>query len=971
MSASKNLEYEKTSFLNKSNSAFIERMYLKFVNRDADLPESWKDYFEGIGDELNVIAKEINGPSWGPKKNKIDIDELQKKIDQKENNLENNIVDRSGKFNYQVLADSNKDSISAVSLIRAYRLRGHLLANLDPLGMRESDYLDELHPEFYGFKKENYDKKIFLNGVINRKDASIREILKFLKKTYCGNIGYEFMHISNPDERKWFRDRIEKDSNALEFTKNGKEAILNKLVQAEGFEKFLATKYVGTKRFGLDGGESLIPALEQIIKISGQSQVKEVKIGMSHRGRLNVLANVLQKSYKRIFNEFAGEFGNTSDEGAGDVKYHLGASSNREFDGNSVHVSLTDNPSHLEAVNPVVLGQTRAKQFFHKDRERNKVIPILIHGDAAFAGQGVVAECFAMSGLPGHNTGGTIHIIVNNQIGFTTSPRFARSSPYPSDVAKMVDAPIIHANGDDPEAVVYAARIASEFRLKFNRDVVVDLICYRRFGHNEGDEPSFTQPLMYKKIRSHPSPVKVYGKNLIEEKIISNEDLENIIKKFKDLLDDQFKNAKDYKPKIAWFEGTWSAYKPEKGKDKRGVTGADTKKLLEISEKINSSSDDLNLHKTIVKILNNRKEVVKSGHNIDWSTAESLAFGSLLEEGYPVRLVGQDSGRGTFSQRHSVLRNQKDNSRYVPLNNISNNQKQFEVVDSFLSELAVLGFEYGYSLVEPNTLTLWEAQFGDFANGAQVVIDQFIASGERKWRRASGLVMLLPHGYEGQGPEHSSARLERFLQLCSNDNMQVMNCTTPANYFHALRRQMHRDFRKPLIMMTPKSLLRNKYCVSNLEDFSKSNSFHRILWDHAIDPQSKGFIKLKESSEIKKVILCSGKVYFDLLEAREKLKKDDVILFRIEQLYPFPAKALVNELKPFAKNAKFFWCQEEPKNMGAWFSVRDYIQWTLDTIKANNNEISYIGRSPDASPATGYAKRHNSQQQEIIDKVFE
>jgi 2-oxoglutarate dehydrogenase E1 component len=971
MSSSNNLEYEKTSFLNKSNSAFIERMYLKFINKEADLPESWKDYFEGIGDELNIVAKEINGPSWGPKKNKVDIDELQKKIDQKENNLENKLVDRSEKFNYQLLANSNKDSISAVSLIRAYRLRGHLLANLDPLGMRESDYLDELHPEFYGFKKENYDKKIFLNGVINRKDATIKEILKFLKKTYCGNVGYEFMHISNPDERKWFRDRIEQDTNALEFTKNGKEAILNKLVQAEGFEKFLATKYVGTKRFGLDGGESLIPALEQIIKISGQSQVKEVKIGMSHRGRLNVLANVLQKSYKRIFNEFAGEFGNTSDEGAGDVKYHLGASSNREFDGNSVHVSLTDNPSHLEAVNPVVLGQTRAKQFFHKDKERNKVIPILIHGDAAFAGQGVVAECFAMSGLPGHNTGGTIHIIVNNQIGFTTSPRFARSSPYPSDVAKMVDAPIIHANGDDPEAVVYAARIASEFRLKFNRDVVVDLICYRRFGHNEGDEPSFTQPLMYKKIRSHPTPVKVYGKKLIDQKVISDEDLENVIKKFKDLLDDQFKNAKDYKPKIAWFEGTWSAYKPEKGKDKRGVTGADTKKLLEISEKINSSSDDLNLHKTIVKILNNRKEAVRSGSNIDWSTAEALAFGSLLEEGYPVRLVGQDSGRGTFSQRHSVLRNQKDNSRYVPLNNISKNQKQFEVVDSFLSELAVLGFEYGYSLVEPNTLTLWEAQFGDFANGAQVVIDQFIASGERKWTRASGLVMLLPHGYEGQGPEHSSARLERFLQLCSNDNLQVMNCTTPANYFHALRRQMHRDFRKPLIMMTPKSLLRNKYCVSNLEDFSKSNSFHRILWDHAIDPQSKGFIKLKESSKIKKVILCSGKVYFDLLEAREKLKIDDVVLFRIEQLYPFPAKTLVKELKPYAENAKFFWCQEEPKNMGAWFSVRDYIQWTLDTIKANNNKISYIGRSPDASPATGYAKRHNSQQQEIINKVFE
>ena len=968
MSASKNLEFEKTSFLNKSNSAFIERMYLKFVNKDADLPESWKDYFEGIGDELNIIAKEINGPSWGPKKNTVDIDELQKKIDQEEKNFNGTAVSINGASPSS--SRSNEDSIKAVSMIRSYRQRGHLIAKLDPLELMKSDYLDELHPESFGFKKTDYQKNIYLGGVINKNNSNIKEILSFLKKTYCGPVGYEYMHISNPTERKWFRDRIEKSKDNLNFTKNGKEAILNKLIQAEGFEKFLHTKYVGTKRFGLDGGESLIPALEQIIKISGQSQVKEVKIGMSHRGRLNVLANVLQKSYKRIFNEFAGEFGDSSDDEAGDVKYHLGASSNREFDGNSVHVSLTDNPSHLEAVNPVVLGQTRAKQFFHKDKQRNKVIPILIHGDAAFAGQGVVAECFAMSGLPGHNTGGTVHIIVNNQIGFTTSPRFARSSPYPSDVAKMVDAPIIHANGDDPEAVVYAARIATEFRLKFNRDVVVDLICYRRFGHNEGDEPSFTQPLMYEKIRSHPSTTKVYGQKLIDEKIISNESLDNLIKKFKDLLDDQYKNAKDYKPKIAWFEGTWSAYKPERGKDKRGVTGADTNKLLEISEKINTLSSDLNLHKTIVKILSNRKETVKSGKNIDWSTAEALAFGSLLEEGYPVRLVGQDSGRGTFSQRHSVLRNQKDNSRYVPLNNISNNQKKFEVVDSFLSELAVLGFEYGYSLVEPNTLTLWEAQFGDFANGAQVVIDQFISSGERKWRRASGLVMLLPHGYEGQGPEHSSARLERFLQLCSNDNMQVMNCTTPANYFHALRRQMHRDFRKPLIMMTPKSLLRNKYCVSNLEDFSKSNTFHRVLWDHAIDPECKGFIKLKESSKIKKVIMCSGKIYFDLLEAREKYKKDDVILFRIEQLYPFPAKALVKELKPYASNAKFYWCQEEPKNMGAWFSVRDYIQWTLDTIKANNNNISYIGRSPDATPATGYAKRHISQQKEIINKVF-
>ena len=968
MSSSKNQELEKTSFLSKSNSAFIEQMYVKFINKDPNLPESWLNYFEGMGEELDVIVKEINGPSWSPAKKKVDIDEIQKNIEREE--IKFSEKENINKISQKDLIRSNSDSIKAVALVRSYRQRGHLIAKLDPLGLLKSDYLDELHPESYGFKKEDYKKKIYLDGVINKQHSNIREILNFLKQTYCGPIGYEYMHISNPTERKWFRDRVEKSEDTLKFTKNGKEAILNKLIQAEGFEKFLHTKYVGTKRFGLDGGESLIPALEQIIKIGGQSDVKEVKIGMSHRGRLNVLANVLQKSYKRIFNEFAGEINLSSEEGAGDVKYHLGASSNREFDGNSVHVSLTDNPSHLEAVNPVVLGQTRAKQFFHKDKERKKVIPILIHGDAAFAGQGVVAECFAMSGLPGHNTGGTIHIIINNQIGFTTSPRFARSSPYPSDVAKMVEAPILHVNGDDPEAAVYAARIATEFRLKFNRDVLIDLICYRRFGHNEGDEPSFTQPLMYKKIRSHPSPVKVYGNKLINEKTISNENLNDYIKKFKDLLNDQYKNAKNYKPKIEWFEGTWSAYKPEKGKDKRGVSGVDINKLLEISNKINSIPSGLNLHKTIIKILDLRMDSIKKGLGIDWSTAESLAFGSLLEEGYPVRLVGQDSGRGTFSQRHSVLRNQFDNSRYIPLNNISKSQKQFEVVDSFLSELAVLGFEYGYSLVEPNTLTLWEAQFGDFANGAQVVIDQFIASGERKWSRASGLVMLLPHGYEGQGPEHSSARLERFLQMCSNDNMQVMNCTTPANYFHALRRQMHRDFRKPLIMMTPKSLLRNKYCVSNLDDFSKENTFHRILWDHAIDPKSKSFIKLKKNSEIKKVILCSGKVYFDLLDARERLKKNDVILYRIEQLYPFPAKTLVKELKPFAKNAKFYWCQEEPKNMGAWFSVRDYIQWTLDTIKANNGEISYIGRSPDASPATGYAKRHASQQQEIINKVF-
>jgi 2-oxoglutarate dehydrogenase E1 component len=965
MSSLKNLEIAKTSFLNKSNSSFIEEMYLRFIEKDSTLPESWKDYFESLGEDLASVAKEIEGPTWQPNRKEININ-----IEEYKKELETTVESLSSDINDQNSEQSKADSIKAIALIRAYRIRGHLIANLDPLGMMERKYLHELHPEDHGFKKEDYNKKIFLHSYLDKSYASINELISFLKSIYCSSIGVEYMHITDPVEKIWFRERMEKEENQLKFTDNGKKNILNKLIQAEGFEKFLALKFVGTKRFGLDGAESLIPALEQIIKRGGQLNVKEVKIGMSHRGRLNVLANLLQKSYKRMFNEFVGEYASTPEESAGDVKYHLGASSNREFDGNSVHISLTDNPSHLEAVNPVVLGQTRAKQFFHQDAKRNKVIPILIHGDAAFAGQGVVAECFSMSGLKGHNTGGTIHIIVNNQIGFTTSPRFARSSPYPSDLGKVVEAPILHCNGDDPEAVVHCAKIAIEFRQKFNKDVVIDMICYRRFGHSEGDEPSFTQPLMYKKIREHPTTVNVYGNKLIKENIITKEEFEKMKKEFKNLLDEQFKTAKDYKPKIEWFEGTWTRYKPEKGKDKRGKSGVDLDKLVKISEKINSVPSEINVHKTITKVLGLRKQSVLQKKGIDWGTAEALAFGSLLEEGYPVRLVGQDSGRGTFSQRHSVLRNQIDNSRYIPLNNISKKQKNFEPVDSFLSELAVLGFEYGYSLVEPGTLTIWEAQFGDFANGAQVIIDQFISSGERKWSRASGLVMLLPHGYEGQGPEHSSGRLERFLQLCAQDNLQVMNCTTPANYFHALRRQIHRDFRKPLVIMTPKSLLRNKLCVSNLEDFGKINSFHRVLWDHAIDPKENSFIKLKKSNKIRKVILCSGKVYFDLLEAREKLKKDDVVFYRIEQLYPFPIKSLVKEIKLYAKTAKFYWCQEEPKNMGAWFSVRDYIQWTLKYIGANNNKISYIGRNPAASPATGYATRHIAQQKEIIKNVF-
>jgi len=954
----KNIIFEKTSFLQGSNSPFIEELYLQYLNDPNSIPQSWAEFFKGLNEDKDIIQKEISGPSWSPRKNKKINYQIKKK----------DLPENEKLLSQKNLEIEKERAVKAIALIRAYRIRGHLIANLDPLGMMERKYLEDLHPADHGFKKEDYNKKIYLGAYMDKGYGTINDILSFFRKIYCSTIGVEYMHISDPVEKIWFRERMEKEENHLKFTDAGKKSILNKLIQAEGFEKFLAVKFVGTKRFGIDGCEALIPALEQIIKRGGQLGVKEIKIGQPHRGRLNILANVLQKSYKRMFNEFAGEYASFSDDSTGDVKYHLGASSDREFDGNLVHVSLADNPSHLEAVNPVVLGQTRAKQFFHQDKRRKQVVPILIHGDAAFAGQGVVAECFAMSGLPGHNIGGTIHIIVNNQIGFTTSPKFARSSPYPSDLAKMVDAPILHVNADDPEAVVHCARIAMEFRQKFSRDVVLDIISYRRFGHNESDEPSFTQPVMYANIKKHQTALNIYANKLIKEGTTTQEEFNNMKMQFKNLLGEQFKTAKEYKPKLEWYAGVWSRYKPESGKDKRGITGVSIEKIKKIGEKITTIPKEFNPHPTIKKIFENKKKMFLTGKGFDWSTAEQLAFATLLEEGYPVRLSGQDSGRGTFSQRHSVLRDQTNGNYYTPLNNISKNQKRYEVIDSLLSEMAVLGFEYGYALSEPTTLVVWEAQFGDFANGAQVIIDQFITSAERKWARANGLVMLLPHGYEGQGPEHSSARLERFLQLCAQENIQVMNCTTPANYFHALRRQIHRDFRKPLIIMTPKSLLRNKRCTSNIEDFTKKNTFHRALNDHA-DYKKYGLIKLNEDKKIKKVIMCSGKIYFDLLEAREKMKNKEVFIIRIEQLYPFPVKTLAKELKRF-KHSKFYWCQEEPQNMGAWNTARNYIEWSLDYIKATNKEVKYIGRKPAASPASGYLKKHLAQQKEIIEKVL-
>ncbi len=961
MSSSKNnTTYKKTSFLAGNNFEFINEFYADFLSDPSSLPESWRRFFEGLSEEQKLIYNDLNGPSWSPEK-KIKKNTPRPSAEKSEKKLNGTNLD-SVKL-------ATKDSVRAIMLIRAYRIRGHLVANLDPLSLQKKEEHPELKPETYGFTKKDYSRKIFLDGVLGLQYGDLSQILKILKKTYSSNIGYEFMHMGDPDEKTWIRNRIEGPEKEIKFTDNGKKAILKKIVEAEGFEKYLHVKFVGTKRFGLDGGESLIPALEQIIKRGGSLGAKEIKIGMPHRGRLNVLANVMGKPYKAIFSEFFGKSATAKKDFGGDVKYHLGASSNREFDGNSVHISLTDNPSHLEAVNPVVLGQVRAKQFFHSDIKRKKVIPVLLHGDAAFAGQGIVAECFAMSGLPGHNIGGTIHIIVNNQIGFTTAPRFARSSPYPSDVAKIAQAPIFHVNGDDPEAVVHCAKIATEYRQKFNRDVVIDMVCYRRFGHNEGDEPSFTQPIMYKKIKSHPTTLKIYGKKLSEESLTSLDQIELQKKSYKKFLEKEYELSKTYKSELKWFEGAWSRFKPGLGKDKRGVSGVKKEKLIEIGKKISTIPSELNVHKTLKKIFDLRYQIFDKNKLVDWSTAESLAFATLLTEGFSVRLSGQDSGRGTFSQRHAVLRNQDNHDRFVPLNNIVQGQKKFEVIDSLLSELAVLGFEFGYSLSEPETLVLWEAQFGDFANGAQVIIDQFITSGESKWGRASGLVMLLPHGYEGQGPEHSSARLERFLQMCAGENIQVVNCTTPSNYFHALRRQMHRDFRKPLIVMTPKSLLRHKKCVSNLNDFTAKNTFHRVLEDDSYSKNS-GLVKLAKDNEIKKVVMCSGKIYYDLVDAREKSKNNAVVLIRLEQLYPFPAKTLANLLKKYEK-AEFIWCQEEPKNMGAWNTVRNYIDRTLEIIYFSRDKVRYVGRKASSSTATGNLNKHLAQQKEILEKVFE
>lgn len=960
-----------------SNALYLEHMYAQYAADPASVSEDWRLFFEREADAAADISEPT--PSWAredwpPKVNGELTAALDGDWGALEPELKTKIETRMPAASTDDVRQATKDSLRALMLIRAYRIRGHLIADLDPLGLQQQTVHPELDPTSLGFIEADMDRPIFIDHVLGLETATLREILSILKRTYCGTFAVEFMHITDPEQKAWLQQRIEGPDKDISFTNQGKKAILNKLVEAEGFENFLNVKYTGTKRFGLDGAEAMVPALEQIIKRGGALGVKEIVIGMPHRGRLNVLAAVMGKPYHHIFHEFHGGSVTPDDVGgSGDVKYHLGASSDREFDGNKVHLSLTANPSHLEAVNPVVLGKARSKQDRIEapdlDTPRTHVLPLLLHGDAAFAGQGIIAEGFGLSGLRGYQTGGTIHFIVNNQIGFTTSPKFARSSPYPSDVAKMVEAPIFHTNGDDPEAVVYAAKIAMEFRQKFGADAVIDMFCYRRFGHNEGDEPSFTQPRMYKKIRSLPSTRSIYSDRLEKEAVIGAGETDSERENFRKFLDDEFEAATAFKPnKADWLDGQWSGFVPPVDDDRRGDTAVGMENLNKIGRALTHYPSDFKMHKTLARIIAQKKKTLDEGAGIDWATAEALAFGSLLQDGFGVRLSGQDSRRGTFSQRHAVFIDQETEKTYTPLRHLDGANATFEVHDSNLSEFAVMGFEYGYSLANPKFLVLWEGQFGDFANGAQVIIDQFISSGERKWLRLCGLVLLLPHGYEGQGPEHSSARLERFLQLCAQDNMQVANCTTPANYFHILRRQMRRNFRKPLILMTPKSLLRHKRCVSTLEEMGPGSSFHRVLWDDA-EYRPGSTVKLVSDAKIKRVVLCSGKVYYDLLEEREKRGIDNVYLMRVEQFYPFPAHSLIEELQRF-KNAEMIWCQEEPKNMGAWFFMEPNIEWTLDQIGAKHKRAGYVGRPAAASPATGLASRHKQELDSFLDEAL-
>ncbi|CAO3352090.1 2-oxoglutarate dehydrogenase E1 component [Azospirillum melinis] len=979
---------EQTSFLFGSNAGYVAELYASYLSNPAAVDPSWNSFFQDLDEDSRAVLDELRGASWtvsdleDPKAKRDPVAESF--IVSVPNGAGNGVGNGAaaamngpgngamlshtqqvyGGISPQQLRAATLDSIRALMLIRVFRVRGHMNAHFDPLGLEKREPHPELDPATYGFGPDDLDRPIFLNYSLGLETATLRQILDILHKTYCGTIGVEFMHIQDPEEKAWIQERIEGGRNHTDFTVNGKRAILERLTAAEGFEKFLQLKYTGTKRFGLEGGESMIPALEQILKRGGQLGLKEAVVGMAHRGRLNMLTNFMGKPFSAVFSEFQGNPSSPEDvQGSGDVKYHLGTSSDRDFNGNIVHLSLTANPSHLEWVNPVVLGKVRAKQQQRRDLEREQVMGVLIHGDAAFAGQGIVAETLGLSELRGYRTGGTMHFIINNQIGFTTNPTYSRSGVYCSDMAKMVQAPIFHVNGDDPEAVVHVSRIAIEFRQKFKRDVVIDMVCYRRHGHNEGDEPGFTQPIMYKNIRSHATTRELYAKQLVAENVITQSEGDQITQDFMKKLEAEFEASSTYRPnKADWLEGKWAGLEAQGANTAhRGETGVELDTLKQIGFKLCEYPKDFAINSKIARQLEAKKKTLETGEGIDWATAEALAYGTLVAEGTGVRLSGQDSGRGTFSHRHAVMYDQNTEEKYVPLCHVSPDQATFEVHDSPLSEAAVVGYEYGYSLAEPHNLVLWEAQFGDFANTAQTIIDQFISSGESKWLRMSGLVMLLPHGYEGQGPEHSSARPERFLQMCAEDNWQICNVTTPANLFHVFRRQIRRSFRKPLVLFTPKSLLRHKLCISDLSEMGPGSSFHRVLGETAND--------LAANDKIRRIVVCSGKVYYDLLQERMSRGIKDVVILRLEQLYPFPKDALAAEFAKYP-NAELVWCQEEPENQGAWFFADRRLEAVLKDVGHKAGRPSYVGRPATASPATGLLKRHNKEQAKLLDEAL-
>ena len=955
------------SFLYSANADFIAELFQRYAKDPASIDPSWRSFFDGLHQDARAAYAELTGASWAPAKTA--------KIIANENDTKPAV--KAAASGAPVSQQAILDSIRAIMLIRVYRVRGHLQAELDPLGLAPVLPHPELDPASYGFTAADYDRPIFLDGSLGLTQATLREILARLQATYCSSIGVEFMHMQDPAEKAWIQERMEASQNKAIYDTKTKRHLLERLTAADGFERFLATKFVGVKRFGLEGGETMIPGLEAAITRAASQGLREIVVGMAHRGRLNMLTNFMGKSFVAMLSEFQGISAfPDSFQGSGDVKYHLGVSSDRAFGGQNVHLTMNANPSHLEWVNPVVTGRVRAKQQQRtgvvaaasqrslSPESIKQVMAVLIHGDAAFAGQGIVAETLTLAALKGYRTGGTLHFIINNQVGFTTAPYYSRSGIYCSDIAKSIQAPIFHVNGDDVEAVAHVCELAAEFRQTFSRDAVIDMVCYRRHGHNEGDEPAFTQPIMYRAIKSRPTTREVYGAALVKEGSLTQAEVDQINTDFLAQMEGAYKASTSYKPdKTDWLEGKWTGLKAASAADlvATPTTGVPMKTLREIGEALARVPEDFAVNPKIAKQLEAKREMMTTGKNIDWTTGEALAFGSLRLENHPVRLSGQDCGRGTFSQRHSVLVDQNNESPYVPLNNIRSNQTFYDVHDSPLSEGSVMGFEYGFSLVEPNTLVCWEGQFGDFANTSQVFIDQFISSSESKWGRMSGLTLLLPHGYEGQGPEHSSARLERYLQLCAEDNMQVANCSTPANYFHILRRQLHRNFRKPLILMTPKSLLRHKLCVSKLEDMAENSTFLSVIPETA---------KLADDKKIRRVVLCSGKVYYDLLAAREERKITDVALIRIEQFYPFPAKQLEKELARYAKASEIVWCQEEPENMGAWHFLDRRIEQTLSTLKHRVSRPVYVGRAASASTATGSAKTHAKEQALLIEKAF-